>query len=233
MAETIAALLELWSIDQKRRHLAEVRTQAQARLVKAEAAWKAATAAAGKISEELQRLDALMRQYQADLERCERTISELSGKKQHARSNREYMEIHNAIEMARAEKAKRAMSVKELGERRHALAAKLADAESKASAAQASYEAERAAAAAVLEPSPEERDLHAQAEAIKTRIDPEFLAVYERLVKNGHRSPLLPVDPKTRTTPFGVLLSHHQLEQLRQGKLVIDRTTNAILYLPT
>ena len=39
------------------------------------------------------------------------------------------------------------------------------------------------------------------------------------------------VDPKTRTTPVGAILSHNQVEQIRQGKLVIDRGTNAILYI--
>jgi len=43
--------------------------------------------------------------------------------------------------------------------------------------------------------------------------------------------PLMRVDPKTRTTPVGAILSHNQVEQIRQGKLVIDRGSNAILYL--
>lgn len=230
MAETIAALLELWSIDQRRRQFAEARASAQARLAQAETAWKAAAATAAKLAEELQRLEALIRQYQGDVERCERTIAELGARKQHAKSNREYMEIHNAIEQAKAERAKRALSVQEQSKRREALAAQAAAAEAKAQAAKQAYDAETAAQQ--TGPSDEERALDAQAEAIKPRIDPEFLDVYERLVRSGHRTPLLPVDVKTRATPFGVILSHHQLEQLRQGKLVIDRTTNAILYLP-
>ena len=62
-------------------------------------------------------------------------------------------------------------------------------------------------------------------------IDPEFVRTYEKLVKSGHKSPLLRVDPTTRATPLGTLISHNMVEQIRQGKLVIDRTSNAILYL--
>jgi len=80
-------------------------------------------------------------------------------------------------------------------------------------------------------PTADEQELENQAAAVKARIDPEFLQVYERLIKSGHKMPLMRVDPKTRTTPVGAILSHNQVEQIRQGKLVIDRGSNAILYL--
>jgi predicted nucleic acid-binding Zn-ribbon protein len=231
MAASIAALLELWSIDQRRLGLSRVRDDATAVAAKAEAAWKAVESSAAAAKADAERIDALIRQYAADTERCDRTVAELSQKKLSAKSNREYMDIHNAIEQARAEKTQREQSVKELATRKADLEAKAAAAAEKAGAAKAEAEAATAKVGAAGGPSAEEREVSDQATAIRARIDPEFLAVYDRLVKSGHKSPLVRVDPKTRATPHGALLSHNQLEQIRQGKLVIDRGTNAILYI--
>lgn len=231
MAESVTALLELWSIDQRRRKLSLVRDSASGAASKVEAAWKAAEAAAVAAQAEHDRLDALIRQYRADVERCDRTIAELGQKKQGAKSNKEYMDIHNGIEQARAEKTQREQSVKEQTERQTVLAEKAKAAADKAAAAKAEADAAAAKAGATGGPTADEQELAAQAEAIKARIDPEFLQVYERLIKSGHKSPLMRVDPKTRTTPVGAILSHNQVEQIRQGKLVIDRGTNAILYI--
>lgn len=231
MAETVAALLELWTIDQRRRTLSKVRDEAAAAVRKAEAALAALDAAAATTQAEADRLDALVRQYNADCARCDQTIADLSQKKLAAKSNREYMDVHNGIEQARAEKLQRETSVKELGARKAELTAKAQAAAEKVAAAKAERDALAAAVGAAGGPGDEERELEARAAGIKAGIDPEFLQVYERLVKSGHKNPLVRVDPRTRTTPFGAILSHNQVEQIRQGKLVIDRATNAILYL--
>ena len=231
MAESVTALLELWSIDQRRRALSAVRNSASGAASKVEAAWKASEAAASAAKAEAERLDALIRQYAADVERCDKTIADMAQKKLGAKSNREYMDIHNGIEQARAEKTQREQSVKEQTVRQADLAAKAQVAADKAAAAKAEYDAAAAKAGAVGGPTADEQALEAEADAVKARIDPEFLQVYERLIKSGHKSPLMRVDPRTRTTPVGAILSHNQVEQIRQGKLVIDRGTNAILYL--
>ena len=62
MAESIAALLELWSIDQRRRKLSLVRDTASGAASKVEVAWKAAEAAATAAQTEADRLDALISQ---------------------------------------------------------------------------------------------------------------------------------------------------------------------------
>lgn len=231
MADPVAALLELWTIDQRRRELSKARDAKAATVAKAEAEWKALAAAATAAAAEADRSDALIRQYQADLERCEAKIAEQSQKKLSAKSNKEYMDIHNGIEQARAEKSQREQSVKELTARKADKQTAAQAAADKEAAAKAKLEETRTAAAAEGGPSPEEQELAARAEAIQAGIEPEFLRTYEKLVKSGHKSPLMRVDPKTRATPFGTLLSHNMLEQIRQGKLVIDRASNAILYI--
>lgn len=231
MAEPIAALLELWSIDQRRRGFSKKRDTASEAAAKVEAAWKASEAAAAAAKAETERMDALIRQYGADVERCDKTIAELAQKKLSAKSNKEYMDVHNGIEHARAEKTQREQSVKELGVRKADLEAKAKAAAEKAAQVKADFESANAKIGEAGGPSADEKTLDEQAAAIRARVDPDFLSVYERLVKSGHKTPLMRVDPKTRTTPVGAILSHNQVEQIRQGKLVIDRNTNAILYL--
>lgn len=231
MADPVAALLELWTIDQRRRELSKARDGKSAAAGKVEADWKALETAAQAAAAEAGRSDALIRQYQADIERCDKAIADMSAKKLSAKSNKEYMDIHNGIEQSRAEKSQREQSVKELTARkadRETMAKAAAD---KAAAAKAKADEAKAAAVAEGGPGPEEQELTARAEALKTGIDPEFLKTYEKLVASGHKSPLMRVDPKTRATPFGTLLSHNMVEQIRQGKLVIDRQSNAILYI--
>ena len=43
--------------------------------------------------------------------------------------------------------------------------------------------------------------------------------------------PLAKVDPNSRATPMGILISHNQIEQIRMGKLVVCRNSNSILYI--
>ncbi|MEK7412010.1 MAG: hypothetical protein AAB263_01695 [Planctomycetota bacterium] len=232
MADPVAALLELWTIDQRRRELATAREARLGSIAKVEADWKTAEAAAVLAASEADKIDALIRQYTSDAERCDKTIAELSAKKLAAKSNKEYMEIHNGIEQARAEKTQRELSVKETTARKAALVEKMQLAADKAAAAKTVFDAAKAKAGAGQEVvSPEEAELTQKSDHLKASIDPEFLHPYEKLVKSGHKQPLMRVDPKTRSTPFGGLLSHNQVEQIRQGKLVIDRATNSIMYI--
>jgi len=103
-----------------------------------------------------------------------------------AKSNKEYMEIHNGIEQARAEKTQREQSVKEQTLRQADLAAKAQVAADKAAAAKAEFETAAGKVGAVGGPTTDEQDLDAQAAAVKARIDPEFLQVYDRLLTEAY-----------------------------------------------
>jgi hypothetical protein len=50
-------------------------------------------------------------------------------------------------------------------------------------------------------------------------------------VKANHKMPLMRIDPKNRSTAYGSIISHNMIEQIRMGKLVIERGSNAIMYL--
>jgi hypothetical protein len=43
--------------------------------------------------------------------------------------------------------------------------------------------------------------------------------------------PLMRIDPKTRSTAYGSIISHNVIEQIRMGKLAIDSGSNAILFI--
>jgi predicted nucleic acid-binding Zn-ribbon protein len=231
MADTTAVLLDLWTIDQRRRQLRQGRDGLGAVLAKAQAEHQKAEATAQAAQAEADKMDALIRQYTADAARCDTLIAEARSKQGAAKTNKEYMDIINGIEHAKAEKAMREQSVKEITAKKAALLEKAQQAATVAAAAKAKVDEAQAKFAAAGGASPEEQELDARYAEARTRLDPEFLAVYEKLVKSGHKSPLVRVDPRTRSTPFGALLSHNQVEHIRQGKLVVDRNTNGILYI--
>jgi len=228
---TIDALLDLQVIDQQRLTLSRAREGAKQKLDTAEKAWREAEAAAEAATAEVAKLGALVRQYRTDAERCDTTIAEQRAKQMTAKTNKEYMAIINAIENTKVEKAAREQSVKDLGERITALEAKAAQAQATAATLKQQLQDLATQTGEAAKPTAEEADLQARYDAIRTRIDKAFLEVYERLVKARHKMPLMRVDPATRSTPFGNLISPNQIEQIRLGKLVVDRTTNSILFL--
>lgn len=231
MNETISALLELQAIEQQRRALRRDREEKLKRLAAAQKASNEGEAAAKAALAESERYAALVRQYQSDVERCETSIGELRAKQPEAKTNREYMEIMNGIEAAKLEKVKRESSIKDITGRIDAIKEKAAQAAEAASGLQAKLAEAEAQAAGSHEPGPEEAALTAQYDEKRKQADPKFLEHFERLLKANHKTPLLKVDPGTRATPLGTIISHNQVEQVRTGKLVIDRASNAILYL--
>jgi predicted nucleic acid-binding Zn-ribbon protein len=154
----------------------------------------------------------------------------MRSKQMGAKTNKEYMAIINGIEQAKLEKGHREQSIKDLETRVKDLETKAAAAAQAVTAAKAKRD-EVASHAGNKEPGAEESELQRRYDEIKAGIDPAFLEVYERLVKANHKMPLMRVDPQSRSTVFGSVVSHNQVEQIRLGKLVIDRTSNAILYL--
>lgn len=231
MNATIEALLELHVIDQKRQKL-RVQRRNQAKVAaKYQAEAQARQADADALVADLERTDALMRQYQADAERCGQAIEDLRGKQMEAKTNKEYMAIINSIEQSRLEKTHREQSLQELQTKRETIAAKVDKAKAAAAAAAEAAAKAEATAEAAKKPGPEEAELDTQYNAAKAKVDPGFLEVYERLANSGVKQPMVRVDGKTRATPWGAVISMNQLEQIRMGKLVIASGTNQILYV--
>lgn len=231
MNVSIDALLELQVIDKQRLTLKRARLQKGATLADARKAAVAGEEAAKAVEAEIEKKNALVRQYTADLARCDATITDLRQKQMSAKTNKEYMAIINGIEAARLEKNHRDQSLKELAAKMQELTDKLAKAKEQAATVAAQLAGVEKDTAAGTQATPEEQALQAQYDARKATVDPKFLEVYERLVAAKHPRPLMRVDPTTRSTPVGAVISHNQLEQIRMGKLVICSGTNAILYI--
>ena len=231
MNPNIQALLDLQVTDKQRLTHKLARDAKLKKLADAEKAWKAAETTATSAQGEVDRLGSLIRQYTADVERCEKAVVELRAKQPEAKTNKEYMDLINGIEASKLEKVKRETSLKELQGRVDELTAKAKAANDKSAQLKATHDTIAAEAEASKTPSAAEAELQKQYDELRKTVEPSFLEHYERLVKVHHKTPLLRVDPATRATPFGTLLSANHLEQLRAGKLVIDRTTNGILFL--
>lgn len=231
MNPNIQALLDLQVIDKQRLTLKLAREARLHKASDAEKSWVSADAAATSAQGEVDKLGALIRQYTVDVERCDKAVVDLRAKQPEAKTNKEYMDLINGIEAAKLEKVKRETSMKELAARVDDLVAKATAAKGKAGQLKGGHDALLADAEAAKVPTAAESELQRQYDERRNAVVPEFIEHYERLVKARHKTPLLRVDPKTRSTPFGSLLSHNLVEQLKADKLVIDRATNGILYL--
>lgn len=231
MNSNIQTLLDLQVIDKQRLTLQRGREAKLAKLAAAEKALHAAEAAATGAQAEVDRLGAMIRQYTTDVDRCEKTVTDLRAKQPESKTNKEYMDLINGIEAAKLEKVKRETSLKELTSRVDALTLKATEARDAVAKVKTAYEATVLLAESAKVPTAEEAALQKQYDDAKRTVEPAFTEHYERLVKAHHKTPLLRVDPATRATPFGSLLSPNHIEQLKSGKLVIDRATNGILYL--
>lgn len=231
MNPNIDALLELQVIDKQRQTLKRARQERLKKLTEvrqaAIAKLEAATTAAGEVD----RMGALITQYEGDLQRCDATIADLRGKQMNAKTNKEYMGIINGIETARLEKSHRELSLKELAAKVEAMKAKVSESQTQATQAKASVEAGERESADSEKPGSDESRLEQQYAERKASVDPKFLEAYERLVSAGHKTPLVKVDPKSRALPWGAVISMNQVEQIHAGKLVIASGTNQILYV--
>lgn len=231
MNSSIEALLDLQVIDKKRLTLKRAREQQNGQVDDAGKVAEAATASAAAATVEVEKLGALIRQYTADVARCDTTIADLRSQQMNAKTNKEYMVIINGIEAAKLEKANREASVKELGGKIEALEAKASAAKAQAAALTAKAKEVKSTNSAAAKPTEEEQVLQKRYDEIRSTIEPAFLEAYERLVKANHKMPLMRIDPKSRSTAYGTIISHNMIEQIRMGKLVIERGSNAIMYL--
>ena len=231
MNSSIEALLDLQVIDKKRLTLKRAREQQNGQVDDAGKAATVAAATAVAATAEVEKLGALIRQYTADVARCDVTVAELRSQQMNAKTNKEYMVIINGIEAAKLEKANREASVKELSAKIEVLEAKAKTAKDQASALTVTANDVKSTNAAAAKPTEEEQVLQKRYDEIRGTIDPAFLEAYERLVKANHKMPLMRIDPKNRSTAYGTIISHNMIEQIRMGKLVIERGSNAIMYL--
>ncbi|MHC5068348.1 MAG: zinc ribbon domain-containing protein [Planctomycetota bacterium] len=232
MHETMAALLALHDIDRQRQVLLRERSSRGQRLIAAENALAAANAARDEAEAAAHNNDALIRQYEADLERCEATIVKLRDQQGQAASNREYLACINGTEKAKAEITLRTQSLTTLRAETDARTAAAEQASAAATAAEqalADLRAELASANTDVDCSEEELERLYQER--RGAVDGKVLAAYERLVTTRHPMPLMKVNASTRATPLGNIISTQQLERLRLGQLVIDPSSNAILYV--
>lgn len=231
MNSSIEALLDLQVIDKKRLTLKRAREQQNGQVDDAGKAAEVAAVTAIAATAEVEKLGALIRQYTADVARCDVTIAELRSQQMNAKTNKEYMVIINGIEAAKLEKANREASVKELSSKIEVLETKAKTAKAQASALTDAANDVKSTNAAAVKPTEEEQILQKRYDEIRGTIDPAFLEAYERLVKANHKMPLMRIDPKSRSTAYGTIISHNMIEQIRMGKLVIERGSNAIMYL--
>lgn len=231
MNSSIEALLDLQVIDKKRLTLKRAREQQNGQVDDAGKAAEVAAVTAIAATAEVEKLGALIRQYTADVARCDVTIAELRSQQMNAKTNKEYMVIINGIEAAKLEKANREASVKELSAKIEVLETKAKTAKAQASALTDAANDVKSTNAAAVKPTEEEQILQKRYDEIRGTIDPAFLEAYERLVKANHKMPLMRIDPKSRSTAYGTIISHNMIEQIRMGKLVIERGSNAIMYL--
>ncbi|MBA3701000.1 MAG: hypothetical protein H0W78_19290 [Planctomycetes bacterium] len=231
MNSSIEALLDLQVIDKKRLTLKKAREAQSGQVDDAAKAATTADATATAAASEVDKLGALIRQYTADCARCDQTITDLRSQQMNAKTNKEYMAIINGIEAAKLEKTNREASVKDLNAKVEALQAKAKAAQDQAAALKTKAEQVKSTNAVASQLTAEEQELQAQYDEIRGKLDPAFLEAYERLVKANHKMPLMRIDPKTRSTAYGSIISHNMIEQIRMGKLVIERGTNCILYV--
>ena len=231
MHETFTSLLDLHEVNIQRQLLVKERRSREAKVTQAAEALASATAAREQAETAATSSDALIRQYTADIKRCDHTIEEMREKQMSAKTNKEYLACINGVEEAKSEKRLREQSLADLNARIDTLK----EAAEKAKQAEAAAAELHEAAKLELESATVEAESEAELERIyqekKAAVDAKFLEVYERLITAKHPMPLMKVDGATRATPMGNRINTQALEQLRLGQLVTDSSSNAILYV--
>jgi predicted nucleic acid-binding Zn-ribbon protein len=184
-----------------------------------------------KVEKEAAEIDALIRQYASDVDRCETQIASMRSQQTDAKTNRDYIKAVNTIEESRAEIKLRQSSLADLKKRvldRQTRAQEVRTAFEKNRARHAKFIADNQVGEQMIESAGKLKALY---DMTRSQVAPEYLEVYERLTKSNCKTPLIAVHPETRATSVGIILSHHQMEILRSGQLLQDRATNGIFYL--
>ena len=231
MHPAITQLLDLHQVNVQRQRLIQDRSGREDKRRQADQALAKFTALSQTSRQMVEDQGALIRQYTADVERCDTDIQSFRARQMEAKSNKEYLECINGIENAKAEKKLREESLANLNASVEELQQKAEAAEAKLAEIQGKYDQ----FVANLQESEEAGRSSAELERLyqekRQGLDPKFLEVYERLIEAKHHMPLISVDPLTRATPLGQIISHNDCERIRGGQLVTDPMTNGILYI--
>ncbi len=231
MHPAMTNLLELHDINQQRRVLQQRQQARGSELSDAQAKCDALTEAATVAESAAHEADALIRQYTQDITDCDAKQETLRAQQSTAKTNKDYLDIINGIEEAKNLKKIRT-------EKLASLQASIDELNAQAAAAGAARDEAVTACEVIKSEQAENTDVDTSEEELerlydekRKTVEAEYLAAYERLVKGNHSMPLMPVDSVTRGTPYGNLISHNHIEQIRNGALIHDATTNAILYV--
>ncbi|MFW5698246.1 MAG: zinc ribbon domain-containing protein [Planctomycetota bacterium] len=227
----LKSLLDLHEVNLQRQRLIKDRVSRESTIAEAQRAYEAAQQLADEAATKAGNMDALIRQYTADVERCESRIGELRAQQMTAKTNKEYLTIINGIEESKAEMRLRQQSLTGLTEQVGALQAEAERLQTHAEELKAKVAETSAELAGADEQADSEVELQRIYDEKKQAVDPAFLEHYERLIAANHPMPLMRVDPTRRATPLGNVISHNHLEQVRLGNLVKEATNNAILYV--
>lgn len=231
MHESIQNLLDLHDINQQRQILKTERSRREDGIAEAQAKLDAINEQADAARGVADEYAALITQKQQDIEDADKQIEELRGKQGDAKTNKEYMAIINGIEEAKSTKTLAKEKLEEVQAIIDEAKAKADEIDAERQAIKQEVDATIAEIQGGSEVEVSEAELDKLYEAQAPKVDAAILEVYERLVKSKHPMPLMPIDANTRATPYGNLISHNQMEEIRMGKLMIDQTNNAILYI--
>ena len=231
MHANIRALLDLHDVNLQRQRLIKDRRGREGGVAKATEIFDQADRKARDAEEKAASMDALIRQYTADIERCQKTITNLREKQMTAKTNKEYLAVINGVEEAKAEMKLRKESLNGLNTQVEELRQAAAAARAEADAVADKVDEAKVDAAGHEQANDSEQELERIYQEKKAAVEPELLDHYERLVIANHPMPMMRVDPASRATPMGTIISHNHLEQIRLGHMVLESTNKAILYV--
>ena len=231
MHDHFRTLLDLHEVNAQRQRLIKQRQGREQRLTEAQQRYNAAQAAADEARNKVANMDALIRQYQADVERCVATMASLREQQMSAKTNKEYLSIINGIEEVKSERGLREQSLESLQGKVTSLQEEAKALQQVADELQGEVSQALAANEAATDSDDGEAALQRIYDEKKVAVDAKILEHYERLISSNHPMPLMRVDPVSRATPLGTIISHNHLEQIRIGRMVTEATNNAILYL--
>jgi predicted nucleic acid-binding Zn-ribbon protein len=232
MHPTMRALLDLHDINQQRQLLRKQRESRETSIKDAAEGAAKTALKADAASAAAHEADALMRQYEQDIANADARIETLREKQMSAKTNKEYLIVINGIEDSKNIKKIRNERLTDLRSKIEGLQQAAATAAQLREQALARVEEIRNSNQGGIDASDtSEAELDRIYAEKRQPVDGKFLEAYERLIAGGHPMPLLPIDPRTRATPYGNLISMNHIEQIRKGGLICDHTSSAILYV--
>ena len=202
MHPTIRALIDLDDINKQRQILLKQRSEHQHIIDAAAKAVSKAKADAEKAAEASTSQDALIRQYQSDIERCDQQMADLREKQMTAKSNKDYLACINGVEEAKQEKRLRTASIEQLEQTVSTLQEQAEAAAQLVSAAEEKLENLQIEFSGDSDNEASGQELERLYQEQKAKVDSGFLNHYERLISSGNKMPimkLMVLDPMTNS----------------------------------